>query len=75
VSFKPTAQEGICDACGGEVYQRADDNAKTIEERMRVYREATMPIIEYYARQNKLKKINSNLEAHEVRQEVAAVLK
>ncbi|MBF0504088.1 MAG: adenylate kinase [Candidatus Omnitrophica bacterium] len=75
VTYKPTAREGICDVCGGEIYQRADDNEKTIKARMEVYNKSTAPIIDYYAQQNKLKKLNANVEAAEVRLAVAAVLK
>ena len=61
--------------CGGELYQRADDNEKTIQSRMQVYQQSTEPIIDYYAKQHKLKKINANVEAAEVRLAVAAMLK
>ena len=75
VSFKPPVREGICDKCGGEVYQRTDDNEKTIRARMQVYQESTSPIIEYYAKQNKLRKIDSNMEVADVRRAVDAILK
>jgi adenylate kinase len=75
VTFKPPARQGICDACGGELYQRSDDNEKTIRARMQVYQEATTPIIEYYAKQQKLKKVDASLEAQEVRRAVDAMLK
>ena len=74
VSFKPPAKEGICDECGGEVYQRTDDNAETIEARMKVYEDATTPIIDYYAKQHKLKILDANVEAAEVRRAVAVLL-
>ena len=38
----------VCDACGGKVIQRADDNVDTIKNRLRVYSEQTTPLIEYY---------------------------
>jgi len=75
VTFKPPVREGICDKCGGEVYQRTDDNEKTIRARMQVYLESTSPIIEYYAKQNKLRKIDSNMEVADVRRSVDAILK
>jgi adenylate kinase len=75
VTYKPSKQAGICDECGGELYQRGDDNEKTIQSRMQVYVESTQPIIAYYAKQNKLKKINANVEAADVRLAVAAALK
>jgi len=75
VIYKPSQKEGICDVCGGELYQRGDDNAKTIQSRMQVYQQSTAPIIDYYAKQHKLKKLNANVEAADVRLAVAAMLK
>jgi adenylate kinase len=75
VTYKPPLQAGICDVCGGALYQRTDDNEKTIRARMQVYQEATTPIIDYYAKQHKLKKLDANLEADDVRRVVAAMLK
>jgi len=75
VTYKPSKKEGICDVCGGELYQRGDDNEKTIQSRMQVYNQATAPIIDYYAKQHKLKKLNANVEAAEVRVALAAMLK
>ena len=40
---KPSSKAGVCDVCGGELYQRTDDNEKTIRARMQVYQEATSP--------------------------------
>jgi adenylate kinase len=75
VTYKPSRKPGICDVCGGELYQRGDDNEKTIQSRMQVYLESTEPIINYYAQQHKLKKLNANVEAAEVRLALAAMLK
>ncbi len=49
---------GVCDVCGGELYQRTDDNEETIKARMKVYEESTQPIIDYYAKQHKLKTLD-----------------
>lgn len=46
--FRPPKQQGVCDNCGGELYQRADDNEKTIRSRLAVYDEQTKPLIDYY---------------------------
>lgn len=46
--------ETICDHCGGEVYQRPDDNEKTIANRLDVYERESAPLIEYYGRRNLL---------------------
>lgn len=49
VKFDPPAKEGVCDACGAELYQRADDNEQTVRNRLVVYGEQTQPLVDYYA--------------------------
>ena len=46
---KPPMKEGVCDKCGSELYQRDDDTEATVSNRLKVYRENTMPLIDYYA--------------------------
>ncbi len=75
VTFKPPLKEGVCDVCGGEVYQRADDNAATIQARMQVYQDTTAPIIDFYAKQHKLKMLDSNMDATDVQHAVDGILK
>jgi len=48
VLFDPPKNEGICNECNGELYQRDDDKEDTIKSRLRVYHEQTAPVIEYY---------------------------
>ena len=48
IKFNLTKVEGICDACGGELFQRADDSEKTMKSRLSVYEAQTKPLIEYY---------------------------
>jgi adenylate kinase len=48
IKFTPPSSEGICDKCGGELYQRTDDNAETIRERLKVYLESTSALVEFY---------------------------
>ncbi len=48
VKFNATKVDGVCDECGGELYQRADDNVETMTNRLNVYVESTRPLIEYY---------------------------
>jgi adenylate kinase len=54
VEFDPPGQEGTCDRCGGELFQRDDDKAETIAERLRVYSRDTAPLVDYYGAQGKL---------------------
>ena len=49
VDFDPPAQDGVCDLDGGELYQRDDDKAETIANRLTVYAESTAPLVSYYA--------------------------
>jgi adenylate kinase len=48
VIFNPPLQEGICDKCGGPLYQREDDKEDTVRKRLQVYYARTKPLIEYY---------------------------
>lgn len=54
VEFDAPTHEGVCDRCGGELYQRDDDKPETIAERLRVYSRDTAPLVDYYGAQSKL---------------------
>jgi adenylate kinase len=54
VEFDPPLHEGVCDRCGGELFQREDDRAETVSERLRVYARDTAPLVDYYGAQGKL---------------------
>ena len=49
VSFDPPTVAGICDDCGGELFQRDDDREETIRHRLEVYQEQTSPLVSFYA--------------------------
>ncbi|MEU0166344.1 adenylate kinase [Streptomyces iakyrus] len=51
VTYKQPAKEGVCDVCGGELYQRNDDSEETVRTRLEVYHTQTEPIIDYYKAQ------------------------
>ena len=70
----PPKVAGKCDRCGGELYQRADDNEETIKKRLEVYFTETSPLIDYYSRTGKLLEINGEGNAAEVNQRIVAVL-
>ena len=72
---KPPVSPGVCDLCGGELYQRTDDNEATIKARMEVYQTSTQPIIDFYAKQHKLKILDGNLETNDLAQSVGLMLK
>jgi adenylate kinase len=48
LSFQPPARPGICDKCGGELYQREDDREEVVTARLEVYRQATEPLLAFY---------------------------
>ena len=58
VMFKPPKAEGVCDECGGELYQRDDDQETAIRERLSVYGEQTQPLIDYYRGKGTLKEVD-----------------
>ncbi|OGN97908.1 MAG: adenylate kinase [Chloroflexi bacterium RBG_13_51_18] len=71
----PPKVAGKCDRCGGELYQRADDNVVTVKKRLEVYFKETSPLIDYYKRAGKLLEINGEGSAAEVNQRIAAALR
>jgi adenylate kinase len=62
----PPKVPGKCDKCGGELYQRADDNEKTIKERLKVYFTQTTPLLDYYKGNGKLVKVDGRVGIEEV---------
>ncbi|MEW6111927.1 MAG: adenylate kinase [Thermodesulfobacteriota bacterium] len=57
VMFNRPKKEGVCDACGSELYQRDDDSEATIRERLNVYAEQTAPLIDYYDKKGLLRRV------------------
>ena len=57
VVFNPSSNEGTCDRCSGELYQRDDDKEETIRQRLAVYSEQTQPLIAHYEKQGNLRRI------------------
>jgi adenylate kinase len=54
IEFDAPTHEGVCDRCGAELFQRDDDKAETIAERLREYADKTAPLVDYYGAQGKL---------------------
>lgn len=54
----PPAKEGLCDACGAELYQRDDDGEETVRRRLLVYTGQTKPLIDYYRSRGVLREID-----------------
>ncbi len=75
VTFKPTKVEGVCDVCGGEVYQREDDKPETVEARLKTYYENTQPLIDFYDKKGVIVEGNNNNSPEECLAQIEAGLK
>lgn len=69
----PPKKEGVCDACGGELYQRDDDKQESILHRMEVYREQTEPLINFYKGKGKIYDFDSAIETPQLLEEFKKV--
>jgi adenylate kinase len=70
LKFVPPKREGVCDVCGGELYQRDDDKPEAIKERLAIYRSETMPIADYYDRAGLLVTVDGSGTPDEVAAQV-----
>lgn len=75
VKSNPPKAEGVCDQCGGELYQRADDSEAAIKNRIDVYKKQTQPLIDYYRKKGLLIDIDGEREIDEVRSDIMKALK
>jgi adenylate kinase len=74
VFYAPPHIEGRCDECGGKLRHRADDNEETIGNRLRVYETHTLPVIEYYKEQEKLRTVQGVGEINDIFKAVVKVV-
>ena len=70
----PPKKEGVCDTCGGELYQRADDTKETVENRIEVYEAQTMPLIDYYEKAGVIAHIDGSTGLENVFADIVNVL-
>jgi adenylate kinase len=75
LEFNPPKVEGKCDKCGGELFQRSDDTEKTVRERLRVYKESTLPLTKYYEKKGILKRIEGEGDIGEIYQRIVKAIK
>jgi len=74
--FKVPAIESVCDKCGGtEMTRRADDNAETVESRLRAYHAQTAPLIDYYDGKGVLARVDAMGEIDDVARELSAAVR
>lgn len=71
---KPTRMEGVCDKCGGELYQRTDDTEAVVRERLRVYKERTLPLAEFYSQRGILVDVDGQGEIDDVYGRILAAI-
>ncbi len=75
LQFKPPRQPGVCDSCGGELYQRADDNPRTVRARLVTFHGQTEPLIAYYQQAGLLHEIDGEGPLAEVSARSLAALR
>ncbi|HJC36037.1 MAG TPA: adenylate kinase [Candidatus Merdibacter merdavium] len=71
---KPPKQEGVCDKCGGELYQRKDDTEESLKVRLDEYSRQTEPVLDFYEEKGLVKHIDADQPIEKVWQDVQAAL-
>jgi adenylate kinase len=74
VEFDPPKREDVCDQDGSRLIQRDDDKPEVVRNRLKVYKEKTSPLVEYYDEQGLLKRIDGRREPAEVHDHIRAVI-
>jgi len=72
--FNPPVELGVCDKCGGELYQRADDNEETVANRLEVNLKQTRPLLDFYQEKGYLRNINGQQEIEKVFDDISKLL-
>ncbi|WP_248964965.1 adenylate kinase [Sphaerisporangium perillae] len=75
VVFDPPSQVGVCDACGGELFQRDDDREETIRHRLEVYQQQTAPLISFYADEGILHGVDATGPVEEITERAMSELR
>jgi adenylate kinase len=75
VNSEMPANAAVCDACGGEVYQRADDTVETVTNRLDVYERNTQPLIDYYRHKGLLRSVDGARDVDAVFKDIAAIMR
>jgi adenylate kinase len=72
VVFDPPARVGVCNKCGGELYQREDDHEDTVRHRLQVYNNATKPLLDYYGKAGLLSQVDGVGPSEEILNRILA---
>lgn len=75
VIFNPPKQEGVCDKCGGELYQRSDDTADKVGTRLDEYINKTAPLLQFYEEKGLLREVDGEQEIDTVSEQVVSLLR
>jgi adenylate kinase len=70
IYFQPPKNEGVCDACGTQLFQRVDDTEEVISERLKSYERQTLPLEDFYRKQGRLRRINGEQPVEQVTAEM-----
>ncbi len=70
----PSKKQGVCDICGGELYQRADDNEESIKVRLEAYNKQTSPLVHYYEEKGVLGNVNGMDSIDEIFQNIKKII-
>lgn len=74
IVYNPTKKEGICDACGGELVLRADDQPETVKNRLNVYHNQTQPLIDYYKAEGIFEEVDGTQDMNKVFEDITKIL-
>ena len=74
ITNKPAKKEGICDVCGGNLYQRKDDTIESLRVRVDEYKKLTQPVLDYYTEKGLVTTINANQSIEDVWSDVQKAL-
>ena len=74
VMFKKPAKDGVCDACGGDLYQRDDDNEITVRSRLSVYNKQTAPLLDYYESKGLLIRVSGSGDINGIFDKVCSLI-
>ncbi len=72
--WKPPATDGVCDACGGELTRRSDDEPEAIERRFTEYHAATKPLTDYYRSRGILRAVDTTRTSEEIQSDIDEIL-
>jgi adenylate kinase len=72
--FDPPAKLGICNKCGGELYQREDDHEATVRNRLKVYNDSTKPLLDYYGKAGLLTQVDGTGRPEEILKQLLSEL-